>query len=267
MYAHPCILPHSCLDSRAGMDDGRIFLSTNFHRLSAMGAKLGPQASDSNVRAWEPRTRRREKIDLVNVFWLSADPKRIVRMTTTCVSLEMGVPATSFDMLVLNSGKWLLADEQAAAPWHVLIYQQVGEPRNELHLWLPRDDSPRTGCFACKRYWVNSSVRWCLEVPRDPSLTRSSGDPVSVCFSHPDGRVLWAKYGGSRGLGDLGEEDLRGLLTRAVEKAPDNEALPDRRNGRGQESSSDAGRPLRDDGRLRRIRSARTRNHRRPGSL
>ena len=123
----------------------------------------------------------------------------------------------SFDMLVLNSGKWLLGDELAAAPWHVLIYRQVGEPRNELHLWLPRADTPRTGNFACKRYWVSSSVRWCVEVPNDPSRTRQSGSPVNVRFTHPEGRVLWAEYRGTRGLGDLGDEDLRSLLAGAVD--------------------------------------------------
>jgi hypothetical protein len=109
-------------------------------------------------------------------------------------------------MLVLNSGEWLLAAELAASPWYVLIYRQRGEPGNELHLWLPRQDAPRSEKYACKRYWLHDSVRWCVELPRD------GGAAERFRFTAPDGRVLWAKHGDARGLADLSDRDLSRLL-------------------------------------------------------
>jgi len=109
------------------------------------------------------------------------------------------------DLLVLNSGEWLLGAELAASPWYVLIYRQRGEPQNEIHLWLPRQDSPRSEKYACKRYWLNASIRWCVEIPRE-------GAPGRLRFTAPDGRVLWARQRDGRGLADLTDRDLRLLL-------------------------------------------------------
>jgi hypothetical protein len=119
----------------------------------------------------------------------------------------------SLDLLVLNSGEWLLGDELAAEPWYVLIYRQRGEPRNELHLWLPRQDAPRSEHYACRRYWVHASVRWCLELSRVSRSSAHGGEsPPRLRFSSADGQVLWADPAGARGLGDLSDRDLAGLL-------------------------------------------------------
>lgn len=107
-------------------------------------------------------------------------------------------------MLVLNSGEWLLGAELAASPWYVLIYRQRGEPANELHLWLPRQDAPRSEKYACKRYWLNESVRWCVEIPHPGG--------AQLRFTAPDGPALWAKHADARGLGDLSDRELRQLL-------------------------------------------------------
>ena len=111
-------------------------------------------------------------------------------------------------MLVLNSGEWLLGAELAAAPWYVLIYRQRGELVNELHLWLPRQDAPRSEKYVCKRYWLNESVRWCVEIPHPPG--------GRLRFTAPDGPVLWAKHVDSRGLGDITDRELRQSLHNAV---------------------------------------------------
>lgn len=122
----------------------------------------------------------------------------------------------SVDVLILNSGEWVLGEELAAAPWHVLIYRQRGEARNELHLWLPRQAARRPGDFAFKRFWVSRSVRWCVELPADPERTRGGRGEVSrLRFSSPDGQVLWAEHRGGRGLGDLSDRDLSDLLASA----------------------------------------------------
>lgn len=124
----------------------------------------------------------------------------------------------NLDMLVLNSGEWMLGDELPASPWHVLIYRQRGEPRNELHLWLPRQDAPRSGNYACKRFWVRNAVRWCVETPADPSRPRRAGaSPRRLRFTAPDGRVLWAEHPAGRGLGDLSDPELTRLLSTARE--------------------------------------------------
>ena len=123
----------------------------------------------------------------------------------------------SLDLLILNSGEWLLGDEQSASPWHVLVYRQRGEPRNELHLRLPRQGAPRSGSYACKRYWVNDSVRWCVEVRRDPGRLHLAGSSTPhLRFTAPDGRVLWAEHHAGRGLGDLSDRELVRLLGRAT---------------------------------------------------
>jgi hypothetical protein len=120
-------------------------------------------------------------------------------------------------MLVLNSGEWLLGAELAASPWYVLIYRQRGEPGNELHLWLPRQDSPRSEKYACKRYWLNSAVRWCIEIPREAGAGESREAPARLRFTAPDGRVLWAAHGDARGLADLSDGELGRLLLGATE--------------------------------------------------
>lgn len=123
----------------------------------------------------------------------------------------------SLDVLILNSGEWVLGEELAASPWHVLIYRQRGESRNELHLWLPRQATRRPGEFAFKRFWVSRSVRWCVEMPADPSRRRGAAreEVARLRFSSPGGQVLWAEHRGGRGLGDLSDGDLRDLLDTA----------------------------------------------------
>ena len=124
----------------------------------------------------------------------------------------------SVDVLILNSGEWVLGEELAASPWHVLIYRQRGEARNELHLWLPRQAARGSGDFAFRRFWVSRSVRWCVEIPGDPERPRGSArhGAARLRFSTPEGRVLWAEHRGAHGLGDLAEDDLRRLLDSAV---------------------------------------------------
>lgn len=123
----------------------------------------------------------------------------------------------NLDVLILNSGEWVLGEELAAAPWHILIYRQRGESRNELHLWLPQQAQRGSGEFAFKRFWVSRSVRWCVEIPGDPERPRrvARSGASRLRFSSPDGQVLWAEHRGSRGLGDLSESDLRRLLDSA----------------------------------------------------
>ena len=116
----------------------------------------------------------------------------------------------SLDLLVLNSGEWLLGAELAASPWYVLIYRQRGEPLNEIHLWLPRQDAPRSEKYACKRYWLNDSVRWCVELPREGMASAAARGRLR--FTAPDGRVLWTKPTDGRGLADLTSGDLARLL-------------------------------------------------------
>lgn len=121
------------------------------------------------------------------------------------------------DVLILDSGEWVLGEELAATPWHVLIYRQRGESRNELHLWLPRQATRRAGDFAFKRFWVSRSIRWCVEMPADPagSLGARRGEVARLRFSSPDGQVLWAEHRGGSGLGDFSDGDLRDLLDSA----------------------------------------------------
>jgi hypothetical protein len=122
----------------------------------------------------------------------------------------------TLDMLVLNSGEWLLSAELAASPWYVLIYRQRGEPRNELHLWLPRQDAPRSERYACKRYWLDDSVRWCIEIPHRPETEAMEPARARLRFTAPDGRVLWARHADARGLADLSDRELGRLLLGAT---------------------------------------------------
>jgi hypothetical protein len=126
----------------------------------------------------------------------------------------------TIDVLVLNSGEWTLREELPAAPWHVLIYRQRGEPRNELHLWLPRHDARRTAELAFRRYWVDGGVRWCVEAPGDPDRprlpARAADGSLRLRFTCSDGRVLWADHHGPRGLGDLTEYQLGRLIDGAA---------------------------------------------------
>ena len=112
----------------------------------------------------------------------------------------------SLDLLVLNSGEWLLSAELAAEPWYILVYRQRGQPLNEIQLWLPRQDAPRSEKYAAKRYWLQDQVRWCIEIPSQGRLR----------FTAPDGRVLWTRPGDGRGLADLTNPDLDRLLGRAI---------------------------------------------------
>lgn len=119
------------------------------------------------------------------------------------------------DVLILNSGAWVLREELAAPPWYILVYRQSREPRNELHLWLPRQDAERSADFAFKRYWMDESVRWCVEIPGAAAPGRPAG-PTRIRFTAPAGRVLWALHHGIRGLGDLSDYDLSCLLASAT---------------------------------------------------
>ena len=118
------------------------------------------------------------------------------------------------DVLILNSGSWTLAEELPASPWHVLIYRQSREPRNELHLWLPRQDARRTGDFACKRYWMDEGERWCVEAPATVGRPRGRVG-LLLRFTAADGRALWAEHAGGKGIADLSDYDLSCLLARA----------------------------------------------------
>jgi hypothetical protein len=109
------------------------------------------------------------------------------------------------DVLILNSGAWLLHEELPASPWFILIYRDTHEPRNELHLWLPRQDSARSGDYAFRRFWVDEQIRWCVELP----------EATRIRFTSPEGRTLWAACPGARGLGDLSDYDLSCLLAAA----------------------------------------------------
>jgi hypothetical protein len=119
------------------------------------------------------------------------------------------------DVLILNSGEWLLAEELPTQPWHVLIYRQRGEPRNELHLWLPRDGAPRSGDYAFRRFWSDGDRRWCVEVPPDPDRLRGShfagSGTTQIRFTAPDGSVRWSDHRGGRRLADFTDDELNRL--------------------------------------------------------
>ena len=88
-----------------------------------------------------------------------------------------------FEVLVLNSGEWSLAEELPAEPWHILIYRHRLESRNELHVWLPRQGMRGSGEYAFRRYWVEGRTRWCVELPRDPDRlrgTRAEGEAEAL---------------------------------------------------------------------------------------
>ena len=123
------------------------------------------------------------------------------------------------DVLMLNSGEWSLAEEIPADPWHILVYQQRTEKRNELHMWLPRDRGPGSSDFAFRRFWVEGATRWCVEIPRpaksrDGSLRRPN--PARLRFTTPDGLVLWSTVPPSRKLAELSNRDLQRLRGSAV---------------------------------------------------
>ena len=126
----------------------------------------------------------------------------------------------SVDVLVLNSGEWVLTDELQATPWHILIYRQKCERSNELHLWLPRDAAAGGRPYAFKRYWCEEETRWCVELPTDPDRSPALPPPATertaIRFSASDGRVLWASTPAARGLGDLTDLELRRLRLEAA---------------------------------------------------
>ena len=121
----------------------------------------------------------------------------------------------SFDVLILNSGEWLLAEQLPAEPWHVLIYRDRRQRQNELHLWLPRENERRSGEYAFKRYWLEGDTRWCIEIPPDPDRLRgfyvAASGVVRVRFTALDGLVLWADYRGSQRLADFTDYELQRL--------------------------------------------------------
>ncbi|MEX2572033.1 MAG: hypothetical protein WD737_12100 [Gemmatimonadota bacterium] len=121
----------------------------------------------------------------------------------------------AMDVLILNSGEWVLASELAAEPWHVLIYHQRSERRNELHVWLPRAGRGRAGEYAFRRYWLEGTIRWCVEAPRDPDRVRgpsvARASVLTLRFAAPTGLVLWSEYHGGHRLADLTDADLSRL--------------------------------------------------------
>lgn len=124
-----------------------------------------------------------------------------------------------FDMLVLDSGEWLLSEELPAEPWYVLIYRQRGKPRNELHLWLPRHDARRSGSHAFRRYWEDGETRWCVEVPPDPdtgSTLRLNDGTLRIRFTAPDGLVFWSEHRGHQRLADFTDVELQRLRLAAT---------------------------------------------------
>lgn len=123
-----------------------------------------------------------------------------------------------FDVLILNSGEWVLSEELPAEPWHILIYRQRGEPRNELHIWLPRQGGRGSADYAFRRYWVEGRTRWCLELPREkgshPKRGGKGGDALR--FTSPDGLVLWSRLDAPRRLGDYTNRELQRLREQAT---------------------------------------------------
>lgn len=124
------------------------------------------------------------------------------------------------DVLVLNSGEWLLTDELEATPWHILIYRQKYERHNELHLWLPREGKPGDRGYAFKRYWQEEGTRWCVELRSGDGRGAASGIETGglrhVRFTAADGRVLWTSTTSSQRLGDFTDVELRQLRSEAA---------------------------------------------------
>lgn len=120
-----------------------------------------------------------------------------------------------FDVLILDSGEWVLAEELPAEPWHILIYRQRIERRNELHVWLPRQGMRGSGDYAFLRYWVEGRTRWKVEVPPDPDRGRhhvaQSDGVLRLRFTAPDGMVRWARASGSKRLADFTDRELQRL--------------------------------------------------------
>lgn len=125
----------------------------------------------------------------------------------------------SVDVLVLNSGTWVLTDELPAEPWWILIYRLRHDPRNELHAWLPPAADGPAEDFAFRRYWHEEEVRWCVEAPPDPdrlrTVTGAADGTLRIRFSASDGLVLWAGYRGVGRLADFTHEELRTLRHQA----------------------------------------------------
>lgn len=126
----------------------------------------------------------------------------------------------TYEVLVLNSGDWELFEELPAAPWHILIYRQRQDCRNELHVWLPRGGDRGDRGYTFKRYWQNGDLRWCVEIPSDPDVgrTRPSEGPGirRFRFAASDGRVLWAETRLPGRLGDITDAELEDMLKTAV---------------------------------------------------
>lgn len=122
-----------------------------------------------------------------------------------------------FDVLILNSGEWVLSEELPAEPWHILIYRDRGEQRNELHIWLPRQGGRGSADYAFRRYWVEGRTRWCVELPREQGSPAMAGRKAGeiVRFTAPDGLTLWAPLDAPKRLGDYTNRELETLRGRA----------------------------------------------------
>jgi hypothetical protein len=129
----------------------------------------------------------------------------------------------TLDVLILDSGEWVLREEKEAWPWHILVYGERREPRNELHLRLPHEGVPRSGEFAFRRIWMEGHVRWSVDLPPDPrrGLRRGPSGPRSllVRFTDPEGHAFLAEHFGSRGLADLSAGEMLRLRETAVERS------------------------------------------------
>lgn len=127
----------------------------------------------------------------------------------------------TLDILILNSGEWLLSEELPAEPWHILIYRNRSEKRNELHIWLPRQGERGSDDYAFRRYWVEGRVRWCVEAPSAAADSggRKSRPASQLRFTAPDGQVLWAETQSPRKLADFTDRELQRIRQRATSGA------------------------------------------------
>lgn len=124
------------------------------------------------------------------------------------------------DVLILNSGEWELSDELPAVPWHILVYRQKRDRRNELHVWFPRESAAGERGYAFKRYWHDGEVRWCVEIPSSSDRFRTARGALRGSrrfrFMAHDGRVLWAESQLTGRLGDFTDAELLRLRREAA---------------------------------------------------
>ena len=120
----------------------------------------------------------------------------------------------SFDVMILDSGAWTLTRELDGAPWRILVYTQRGEPRNELHAWVPQG-APVSSAVIFRRYWEVHSTRWTLEISSRNAAATVDSPPrngIRIRFRAPDDRTFVARAPRGRGLGDLSDAELLRLL-------------------------------------------------------